>query len=87
MLRKVPIDGGNPTLLASGQEEPLDLVLDATSVYWINHGYSNGNATGVGMVMKMPIGGGNPTTLASGQYFPANIAVDATAVSTGRATP
>ena len=61
--------------LASGQDQPGGIAVDATSVYWTTN-YSNV----VGTVMKVPIGGGTPTTLASGQDYPGPIAVDATSV-------
>ena len=53
---KVPLGGGSPTTLASGQYF-MDIAVDATSVYWMA-----GSA-----VMKVPLGGGSPTTLAFGQ--------------------
>ena len=66
---KVPIGGGTPTTLASGQNQPIDMTVDATSVYWTTY---NG-----GTVVKVSTSGGTPTTLASGQNAPYDIAVGA----------
>jgi hypothetical protein len=34
----VPLDGGDAIPLASGQDDPLAVVVDSTSAYWTNLG-------------------------------------------------
>jgi hypothetical protein len=62
VVRKVPIGGGTPTTLASGQALPDGIAVDEQNVYWINRGIMVASTT----VMKMPVAGGTPTALASG---------------------
>ena len=64
-----PLNGGPQTVLASAQNEPTALVVDATHVYWLNSGTDGG-------LMKVPIDGGTPVVLASGQSNPGSIALD-----------
>jgi hypothetical protein len=52
---KVPIGGGTPTTLASGQGSPACIVIDATSVYWTDFGS--------GAVMSTSKAGGALVTL------------------------
>ena len=68
----VPAAGGNAVPLATAQEFPFSLAVDATNLYW-----SSGR--GAGAIVKLPLPGGTPTTLASGTGL-ARIAVDATNV-------
>ncbi len=70
---KVSKAGGSPVILADGQNQPIDIAVDGTNVYWTNEG-------GSGSVMKVPTSGGTPTTLAAGQGASFGIAVDGTSV-------
>ncbi len=67
----VPIGGGIPRVIASG-ESPNGIAVDGASVYWTN--YFDGT------VLKVPLGGGSPTTIASRGVGPVAIAVDAASV-------
>ena len=48
-VTKVSINGGTPTILASGQDNTGGVAVDATSIYWVN--YSFGSLPGT--VMKL----------------------------------
>jgi hypothetical protein len=66
---QVPIAGGMPQIVASGQAGAAPINADASFVYWINQGATY-------QVMKAPVGGGvAPTPLASGQGSPGVILV------------
>jgi hypothetical protein len=54
----IPVAGGPVTILASHQNEPQGIAVDATNVYWVT---SDGN------VCSVPISGGAVTILASGR--------------------
>jgi hypothetical protein len=58
-------------ILATGQDCPMGLAVDSTSVYWVN--YDTG-----GEVVKVPIVGGSPVTLATGPSNPVSVVVNAT---------
>jgi len=58
--------------LASDQERPSGIAIDAKNVYWTNEGYDFRS----GSVAKVGRWGGAPVTLASGQREPRDIAVD-----------
>jgi hypothetical protein len=67
-VMQVPIEGGTPTVLSSGGQDPSFLVIDEASVYWTD--------VEQGTVLKVPIGGGTITTLAAKQFQPTFLAVD-----------
>ena len=72
-VMKVGLGGSGLTTLASGQDGPNAIAIDATNVYW--NGYS---ADIGGSLMKIALGGGAPTTFAVGlSRFVPPIAVDA----------
>jgi hypothetical protein len=49
---KVPLDGGPPTVVASEQNAPRAIAVDATSVYW--HVFSTTDSTwGADGLMKL----------------------------------
>ncbi len=67
-----PVVAGKTITLASDQDTPAGIAVDATSVYWTT-------LTG-GTVMKVAKTGGTTVTLASGQRAPYGIAVNASGV-------
>jgi hypothetical protein len=60
--------------LTAGQQTPGPIVIDSTSVYWIN--LASGGKPGA--VMKMPKGGGTPITLTPSLVEPYALTADAT---------
>ncbi len=64
------VDG--PVTLASNQNGPSAIAIDATNVYWTN--------AGDGTVQRVAKAGGPPTTMSTGELEPLGIAVDETGV-------
>jgi sugar lactone lactonase YvrE len=62
-----------PFELASGQAQPLRIVIDATHVYWVNQGAP-------GAVMRRRLDDGAPETVWSVAKIPGGIALDADAI-------
>lgn len=71
-IAKMPVGGSASTTLASGLNEPSDLAVDGTNVYFTS--YQDGT------VSKVPVAGGTPTVIASKQKLPSAIVVDGTSV-------
>ncbi len=67
ILYKVPKNGGAPVVLATGQNRPLNIALDATHVYWTNGGHLDQPD---GSVMSVAKSGGPATTIAGSMTRP-----------------
>jgi len=72
-LSRIHSDGA-PVVLASNQDITA-LVLDATSIYWLNGGFD-----GSGQLVRLSRAGGSPVVLASREDYPSFIALDETRI-------
>jgi sugar lactone lactonase YvrE len=84
-VMKLPLSGGTPTTLASGQYWPDSVVVDRKNAYWTTHWVeppwgADGMMTDKASVMRVALDGGKPIMLFSGTTPPGQIAVDATSV-------
>jgi hypothetical protein len=79
---RIPLAGGAPAVVASGQGQVQSVVADASNVYWTSVHWKNTGAE-PGTVTTLPIGGGAPVVLASGIDFPWGLALDATNLYVG----
>jgi hypothetical protein len=75
-VSRVPRTGGSAVVLASSQDNPRSLAVDATNVYWGNASLTYGS----GSVMKRALSGGDPIPLATGEPWPVFVAADANKV-------
>jgi hypothetical protein len=72
MIMRAPLDlSSPPEALAPAETQPGQLVLDGSTLFWVDHS---------GTVRTMPASGGTPTSLHAGGPGPNSIAVDATSV-------
>ncbi len=60
-LKKLPLSGGDPVILASGLS-PLGIAVDGTSVYWLS-AHRGSCIQPCDAVMKVPLDGGAPTNV------------------------
>ena len=81
-LMKVPINGGQPVVLAADLGPPFAIALDANNVYW-----SADQGNGASALMRTPKGGGQTVTMVDGQYLIGAIAVYASKVYWTTGTP
>ena len=82
-VMKVPLAGGTPTVLASGQYGAVGIAVDATNVYWATDpaDFSGSPPSNTPFVLaKVPIEGGSPTILVSNFDGRLSIATDGTNV-------
>ena len=63
---RAPLDGGAPTLIAMGGDQPYAITIDADSVFWTDRD--------TGEVLSVPHAGGTPVVLADLQAEPYRIA-------------
>ena len=76
---KIPRLGGALTVLASAQDAPQAIAVNATDVFWTNAGHvaSSTQVYKFGEVKKVAVAGGTPTTLATGEVWSFQLALDA----------
>jgi hypothetical protein len=66
---RMPLDGGTPATLASGQNWPGGVVVDRANAYWTNGGAASSSLSwsSNGAVLSVPLDGGSVTVLAGNQ--------------------
>ena len=83
-IYSVPRAGGTPKLLQTGLPAPIDLKIDATSIYWLNLGTIVGEDVAAdGSIERMLKDGSGRQKIASGLSAPSVIDLDATDVYYG----
>lgn len=67
-IRKLPLAGGSPLLVAADQAAPVDLAVDASYLYWSSHGSRT--------VSKVGVAGGAPILVSKEIDSPSRLALD-----------
>jgi hypothetical protein len=75
-ISRVARTGGTVQIIATAQDRPVAITLDASNVYWANAG----STYGAGSVMKTSLSGGTPVPLATDEPAPWDVQVDGTHV-------
>jgi hypothetical protein len=70
-----PLDGGVAEVLASGQNQPAGLVVDAQNIYWANSGTMDAGWAD-GAIMKAQLDGGGVAVLAGPRTYPVLVTID-----------
>jgi hypothetical protein len=73
---KLPLGGGCPGLVVSGQALPHGVASDGVNLFFGNQGANPGS----GSIQRVPIGGGQTTAIATNQSSPLDVVVDGTNV-------
>jgi hypothetical protein len=74
-IKQLAPEGGTPATLATGQDDPCGITVDATDLYWVSGGTSST------AVRRLALAGGHtPDTLLSGTSRSCDLAVDATSL-------
>jgi len=71
-VKKVPVAGGSPVVLASAQNQAFGIVVDANHVYWSSYGD--------GTINRANLDGSEAAPVATGQRHPYTMAADDLAV-------
>jgi len=71
-IRYMPIGGGSITDLATAQNNPTDVKVNATTAYWVERGANK--------IRSIPLGGGSITDVLTGLTSPFALAITATEI-------